>query len=196
MMNKTLKLGLIFLSIGTLIYIGYLTLLGMTLHLSLWEHEPIPVLAATIVGFSLIGPLAWIFIAAVIQIQKVKKYAPIKLMLLIVVMVAGPLAPLGVYRYIDRHNYEVTYTFTPGKWEEADTRDRSLLIDSFREQYDLVGENIDIVIDLLGEPDIIEESQYIYDLGDFRTWLAMDPYFYLITFDGEDIITSEGIYQG
>jgi len=179
-----------------LIYLGYLAFLGKALSDFLWEQKWILLMLSPVLGISALGPIAGLVTISIIQIQKIKKYTPAKLTLLITALIATPAAALVTYHYIDRHNYDIAYTFTPTKWAEANTRNRSLLINSFREQYDLVGENIDFVINLLGEPDVIEESQYTYDLGDHKTPLAFDPYFYLVTFDVNDIITSEGIYQG
>lgn len=117
------------------------------------------------------------------------------LSLLTIAVIAIPLASLGIFRLADRQNYNVTYTFTPIKWEQADIEDKGRLIDSFRQQYDLVGQNIDTVPDLLGEPDSQEELQYIYDIGDYKKWLSIDQYYYVITYDLGNIITSDEIFQ-
>lgn len=195
-MKETFRIAIIFLVIGMLIYIGYFVFLGTALSRYLWEQKWILLMLSPALGFSVFGSIMGLLTISIIQIQKIKKYTPVKLTLLIIALIATPAASLAVYHFIDRHNYEIAYTFTPTKWAEADTRNRSLLIDSFREQYDLVGENIDIVLNLLGEPDVKEEFQYTYDLGDHKTPLAFDPYYYLVAFDVNDTITSEGIYQG
>lgn len=136
-----------------------------------------------------------IFTIGFIQIKKSKKISILNLSLIIIGVVVIPSASLGIFRLADRQNYNITYTFTPIKWEQADIEDRGRLIDSFRQQYDLVGQNIDIVPDLIGEPDSQEEMQYIYDIGNYKKWLSIDPYYYVITYDLNNIITSEEIYQ-
>lgn len=194
-MNKNLKLGIILVSIGTTLFIGYLIFVGAALSNSLWTDNPVPVLISIYLGFFLIAPMVALFTIGFVQIKKSKKFSILNFSLLTIAVVAIPLASLVTFRLIDRHNYNVTYTFTPTKWEEADTMNRARLIDSFRQQYDLVGLNIDTVPDLLGEPDSQEESQYIYDIGDYKKWFSIDSYYYVITYDLGNVITSEEIYQ-
>jgi len=194
-MNKNLKLGIIFVSIGIILFIGYLIFVGTALSDSLWTDNPVPAFISIYLGLFLIVPLVVLFTIGFIQIKKSKKFSILNLSLLTIAVIAIPLASLAAFRLIDRHNYNVTYTFTPTKWEQADITDRARLIDSFRLQYDLVGQNINIIPDLLGEPDAQEELQYIYDIGDYKKWFSIDPYYYVITYGLNDIITGEEIYQ-
>lgn len=194
-MNKNLKLGIIFVSIGIILLIGYLIFVGTALSNSLWTDNPVPAFISIYLGLFLIVPLVVLFTIGFIQIKKSKKFSILNLSLLTIAVIAIPLASLGIFRLADRQNYNVTYTFTPIKWEQADIEDRGRLIDSFRQQYDLVGQNIDTVPDLLGEPNSQEELQYIYDIGDYKKWLSIDQYYYVITYDLGNIIIDEVIYQ-
>lgn len=194
-MDKKLKLGIILLSIGATLFIGYLIFIGTALSNSLWADNPTLVFISFYLSLVLFVPLVAIFTIGFIQIKKSKKISILNLSLIIIGVVVIPSASLGIFRLADRQNYNITYTFTPIKWEQADIEDRGRLIDSFRQQYDLVGQNIDIIPDLIGEPDSQEEMQYIYDIGNYKKWLSIDPYYYVITYDLNNIITSEEIYQ-
>lgn len=194
-MNKKLKLGVILFSIGIVLYLGYLIFVGIALSNSLWTDNFISVFISIYLGLFLIVPLVILFTIGFVQIKKSAKISILNLSLLTIAVVVIPLASLATFRLIDRHNYNVTYTFTPTKWEEADMTDRARLIDSFRQQYDLVGKNINAVSDLLGEPDSQEELQYIYNIGDYKKWLSIDSYYYVIAYGLDNIITAEDIYQ-
>jgi len=194
-MNKKLKLGVILFSIGIVLYLGYLIFVGIALSNSLWTDNFISVFISIYLGLFLIVPLVILFTIGFVQIKKSAKISILNLSLLTIAVVVIPLASLATFRLIDRHNYNVTYTFTPAKWEEADIKERARLIDSFRQQYDLVGKNINAVSDLLGEPDSQEEMQYIYNIGDYKKWFSIDPYYYVIAYGLDNIITAEDIYQ-
>jgi|SRR5574344_1220859 hypothetical protein len=194
-MNKKLKLGVILFSIGIVLYLGYLIFVGIALSNSLWTDNFISVFISIYLGLFLIVPLVILFTIGFVQIKKSAKISILNLSLLTIAVVVIPLASLATFRLIDRHNYNVTYTFTPTKWEEADMTDRARLIDSFRQQYDLVGKNINAVSDLLGEPDSQEELQYIYNIGDYKKWLSIDSYYYVIAYGLDNIITGEDIFQ-
>jgi hypothetical protein len=56
-----------------------------------------------------------------------------------------------------------------------------------------VGQNIEIVFDLLGEPNTQNESQYLYDIGGYKGFSLARPYNYVINFDFDNIITGEYI---
>jgi hypothetical protein len=194
-MNKKLKLGVILFSIGIVLYLGYLIFVGIALSNSLWTDNFISVFISIYLGLFLIVSLVILFTIGFVQIKESAKISILNLSLLTIAVVVIPLASLATFRLIDRHNYNVTYTFTPTKWEEADMTDRARLIDSFRQQNDLVGKNINAVSDLLGEPDSQEELQYIYNIGDYKKWLSIDSYYYVIAYGLDNIITGEDIFQ-
>ncbi|MDI9503954.1 MAG: hypothetical protein QM205_03325 [Bacillota bacterium] len=103
---------------------------------------------------------------------------------------------LGIlYQVGDIVAYKVRYTFSVEKWAAADQNERGRLINSFRTNHPLVGENISVAKALLGEPDVSGDTYFIYYIGDYDKWLAMDPYYYSITFNSENIITAEDINQ-
>lgn len=192
-MNKNLKIGIILLSIATFIFVEYLIYLGIELSDSIWENSLFGPIIPIIVGFYLIVPLLILFLIGFIQIGKSKKLSRLILFFLIVGVFAIPISSLAICHTVDQHIYNMTYTFTPIKWERADVNNRGLLIDSFRKQYDLVGQNIEIVFDLLGEPNTQNESQYLYDIGGYKGFSLARPYNYVINFDFDNIITGEYI---
>lgn len=96
----------------------------------------------------------------------------------------------------DQISYANYYTFTVQKWRDASPNERGRLIDSFRRTYDVIGMNLEEVENLLGIPDYDDDSSYIYNLGDYRQAIAMDPYFYEIMLNEADVVISDGIFQG
>ena len=116
--------------------------------------------------------------------------------LLMVAIYVLPVAMFGTYRLIDRQVYTATYSFTVEKWANADEDDRAHIIDFFREGYDLVGESIDTVPPLLGAPDSVTDTAYYYNLGYHKYYLGVDPVYYLVEFDSQNIIFKEGVYEG
>ena len=92
----------------------------------------------------------------------------------------------------ERATFKIRYTFTIEKWAKATPDERSVLVDSFLEQYDLNTFNDAMVIEYLGEPDfkeILEVGEppsfagyyYIYNLGFVRDFI--DPTFFDIKTD-------------
>jgi len=116
--------------------------------------------------------------------------------LLMVAIYALPAAMFGTYRLIDRQVYTSTYSFTVEKWASANVDNRAHIIDFFREEYHLAGEDIDFVPPLLGTPDSITDTAYYYNLGNHKYILGVDPVYYLVEFDSQNIITKEGVYEG
>lgn len=70
------------------------------------------------------------------------------------------------------------------------------MIDSFRKKYDVVGLTMNDIDELLGEPEQKYDNNYEYDLGYYTSWFAVDPFFYVITFNTEGIALSDRIYEG
>lgn len=195
-MEKKLRAGIILLKVAIFIFLGYLGFTSFALSFALWQANPVPILFAFIVGPFIFFPLIVMFSMSIIRIQKVKQFSKMKLSLFILGIIMAPLSVFVGVRLIDRQIYKVTYTFTPLKWQQSDENERGRLIDSFREQYDLIGEPITFAVSLLGEPDRKEEGAHLYHLGDYRMWIALDPHYYYVAFDENEIIHSEYIFQG
>lgn len=72
-MNKNLILGIILVSIGMILFIGYLIFAGAALSNSLWTDNPIPVFISIYLGLFLIASLVVLFAIGFIQIKKQKR---------------------------------------------------------------------------------------------------------------------------
>ena len=97
-------------------------------------------------------------------------------------------------------------TFTSEKWINASNNHyyRGLLVYSFLEQYDIRGNSIQKVKNLLGTPDQIREITlyseppqyggviYIYDLGYYKNY--MDPTTFEITFNQTNNVVSYNVF--
>ena len=97
-------------------------------------------------------------------------------------------------------------TFTSEKWINASNNHdyRGLLVYSFLEQYDIRGDSIQKVKNLLGTPDQTREIMlysepplyggviYIYDLGHYKNY--MDPTTFEITFNQTNRVVSYNVF--
>ncbi|MDD2209267.1 MAG: hypothetical protein PHI75_01935 [Bacilli bacterium] len=72
-MNKNLKLGIIFVSIGIILLIGYLIFVGTALSNSLWTDNPVPAFISIYLGLFLIVPLIILLAIGFIWILKNSK---------------------------------------------------------------------------------------------------------------------------
>ena len=195
-MNKNFRNAMIILILGVSLYLVSVGILAYIFHQSRWGLGSIELIILIWVPVVLSQFVLGFLITGLIALYKFLKTKKLMFTLITVGVFILPIAMLGIYQDIDRRIYEATYSFSVEKWANADENDRARIIRFFREDYDLVGDSIDVVPPLLGTPDSVTETAYYYNLGDVEFVLGIDPIFYLIEFNDQNIITAEGVYQG
>lgn len=195
-MNKNLRNTLILLILGVSLYLVAVGILAYIFHQTRWGGGSIELIILIWVPVVLSQFVLGLLITGLVALYKFFKTRKLLFSIITVSIWVLPIAMLGIYQDIDQRIYEATYSFTVEKWAAADEDDRARMIRFFREDYDLVGENIDVVPPLLGTPDSITDTGYYYNLGNVEYVLGMDPMYYLIEFNDQNIIVAEGVYQG
>lgn len=195
-MNKNLRNTLIILILGVSLYLVAVGILAYIFHQTRWGGGSIELIILIWVPVVLSQFVLGLLITGLVALYKFFKTRKLLFSIITVSIWVLPIAMLGIYQDIDQRIYEATYSFTVEKWAVADEDDRARMIRFFREEYDLVGENINVVPPLLGTPDSITDTGYYYNLGNVEYVLGMDPLYYLIEFNDKNIIITEGVYQG
>jgi len=176
------------------VYTGYLTLLGFSLHDFIW-HLNIGFIFIAILGFYVVILIAILLFVTIFFNHKYKTIRGKTLALSLTLVFTVPLLGLVSYRVADQINYDEHYAFTTEKWLAADQNTRGRLIESFREQYDIVGLSLEEVTDLLGQPDETSEEYIYYYIGEYKAIIAIDPFIYMISLDNNLIVVAENIYS-
>ena len=195
-MNKNFRNAIIILIIGVSLYLVVVGILAYIFHQSRWGLGSIELIILIWVPVVLSQFVLGFLITGLIALYKFLKTKKLMFSLIAVGVFVLPIAMLGIYQDIDQRIYEATYSFSVEKWAAADEDDRARIIRFFREEYNLVGENIDVVPPLLGTPDTVTETGYYYNLGNVEYVLGIDPLYYLVEFNDQNIIIAEGVYQG
>ena len=195
-MNKNLRNTLILLILGVSLYLVAVGILAYIFHQTRWGGGSIELIILIWVPVVISQFVLGLLITGLVALYKFFKTRKLLFSIITVSIWVLPIAMLGIYQDIDQRIYEATYSFTVEKWAAADEDDRARMIRFFREDYDLVGENIDVVPPLLGTPDSITDTGYYYNLGNVEYVLGMDPLYYLIEINNQNIIIAEGVYQG
>lgn len=139
-----------------------------------------------------VGVFAFLFVFYQQKHQTLKTHTMITSLVL---MFTVPLLGLISYRTIDNANAAEYYRFTPQKWEVADDNMRGRLIDSFIEQYDIIGYEKEGVEALLGAADDEDDVSMHYYLGEYRSFIAIDPFIYYIELE-DNTVTYASIISG
>ena len=195
-MNKNLRNTLILLILGVSLYLVAVGILAYIFHQTRWGGGSIELIILIWVPVVLSQFVLGLLITGLVALYKFFKTRKLLFSIITVSIWVIPIAMLGIYQDIDQRIYEATYSFTVEKWAAADEDDRARMIRFFREEYDLVGENINVVPPLLGTPDTVTETGYYYNLGNVEYVLGIDPLYYLIEFNDQNIIIAEGVYHG
>lgn len=195
-MNKNLRNTLIILILGVSLYLVAVGILAYIFHQTRWGGGSIELIILIWVPVVISQFVLGLLITGLVALYKFFKTRKLLFSIITVSIWVLPIAMLGIYQDIDQRIYEATYSFTVEKWAAADEDDRARMIRFFREEYDLVGENINVVPPLLGTPDSVTETGYSYNLGTNEYFFGIDPVFYLIEFNDQNIIVAEGVYQG
>lgn len=196
-MNVDSKNAIIITAIGVIAYLFSMGMIAYIYHLSLWGLDsPLKLIFLAYIPIVLSPTTIGLLIVGSIKLYRNLKVKKLTIALIISAVFVLPSAMFILYQLIDNNVYDVKYSFTVEKWANASQDDRARIIPSFREQYQLVGENVEYVIPLLGTPDSELETKYYYNLGYSEAILVREPVYYLIEFSDIRIITSESIYQG
>ena len=195
-MNKNLRNTLIILILGVSLYLVAVGILAYIFHQTRWGGGSIELIILIWVPVVISQFVLGLLITGLVALYKFFKTRKLLFSIITVSIWVLPIAMLGIYQDVDQRIYEATYSFTIEKWATADEDDRARMIRFFREEYDLVGENINVVPPLLGTPDSITDTGYYYNLGNVEYVLGMDPLYYLIEYNEQNIIIAEGVYQG
>lgn len=193
-MNQRKTIGIVFIGIAMILYLLYLSFLGYAFIFSTWTPDIYLISTALYLFTVVIMPFIGFLALGIILLNSLKESSRRKLTLLVFLLIYIPIVLFDYGIRINNVIYEATYTFTKDKWENTDKKDRGSLIDSFREKYPLVGENIEYATTLLGEPDIEESGVISYEIGHYKR----DTFFnfnYVITFGEDFLITDEEVVR-
>ena len=195
-MNKNLRNAIIITILGVLTYLLTMGVFAYFFHKGLWGTDSLQDIFYIFLVSSLTPTALGLLIVGSVGLYKHLKVKKVTFSLIMLAIYLSPIAMLGTYNYIDRQIYNATYTFTIEKWANASEDERARIIPFFRKQYDLVGDNLDVVIPLLGTPDTVTDTTYSYNLGVAESVLVTQPIYYLVNFNEQNIITSERVYKG
>lgn len=195
-MNKNLRNAMIITILGVLTYLIKMGVFAYFFHKGLWGSDSLQDIFFIFLASSLTPTALGFLIVGSIGLYKHLKVKKVTFSWIMIAIYLSPIAMLGTYNYIDRQIYNATYTFTVEKWANASEEERARIIPFFRKQYDLVGDNIDVVIPLLGTPNTVTDTTYYYNLGVAESVLVTKPVYYLVEFNEENIITGESVYKG
>lgn len=195
-MNKNLRNAIIITILGVLTYLLTMGVFAYFFHKGLWGTDSLQDIFYIFLVSSLTPTPLGLLIVGSVGLYKHLKVKKVTFSLIMLAIYLSPIAMLGTYNYIDRQIYNATYTFTIEKWANASEDERARIIPFFRKQYDLVGDNLDVVIPLLGTPDTVTDTTYSYNLGVAESVLVTQPIYYLVNFNEQNIITSELVYKG
>lgn len=195
-MNKNLRNVIIITILGVLTYLITMGVFAYFFHKALWDSDSLQDIFFIFLASSLTPTALGFLIVGSIGLYKHLQVKKVTFSWIMIAIYFSPIAMLGTYNYIDRQIYNATYTFTIEKWANASEEERARIIPFFRQQYDLVGDNIDVVIPLLGTPDSTTDTMYYYNLGYAESVLVTEPVYYLVEFNPQNIITSERVYEG
>lgn len=195
-MNKNLRNAIIITILGVLTYLVTMGVFAYFFHKALWGSDSLQDIFFIFLASSLTPTALGFLIVGSIGLYKHLQVKKVTFSFIMLAIYLSPIAMLGTYNYIDCQIYNATYTFTVEKWANANEDERARIIPFFRKQYNLVGDNIDVVIPLLGTPDTVTDTTYSYNLGVAESVLVTQPIYYLINFNEQNIITSERVYKG
>ena len=182
--------------LGVLTYLVTMAVFAYFFHKALWGSDSLQDIFFIFLASSLTPTALGFLIVGSIGLYKHLQVKKVTFSFIMLAIYLSPIAMLGTYNYIDCQIYNATYTFTVEKWANANEDERARIIPFFRKQYNLVGDNIDVVIPLLGTPDTVTDTTYSYNLGVAESVLVTQPIYYLINFNEQNIITSERVYKG
>lgn len=127
--------------------------------------------------------------------QKQKTFNKKQMTMIFTIVPLIALLSLFSARFVIKRNYKSVYSFTTEKWLNSPIEQRFHYIDSFEENYNLIGKTYEDVILLLGEPDNEGEGYCEYWLGFGHQLFAIDALYYFIGFDEINIVTEAAVYQ-
>jgi hypothetical protein len=195
-MDKNLRNAIIITVLGVLTFLVTMGVFAYFFHKSLWGSSSLQDIFYIFLASCFTPTSLGLLIVGSIGLYKHLNVKKVTFSFIMIAIYLSPIAILGTYNYIDRQIYNATYTFTVEKWAVANQEERARIIPFFRQQYDLVGDNIDVVIPLLGTPDKVTDTTYFYNLGLAESVLVTEPIYYLVNFNEQYIVTSERVFQG
>lgn len=195
-MDKNLRNAIIITVLGVLTFLVTMGVFAYFFHKSLWGSSSLQDIFYIFLASCFTPTALGLLIVGSIGLYKHLNVKKVTFSFIMIAIYLSPIAILGTYNYIDRQIYNATYTFTVENWAVANQEERARIIPFFRQQYDLVGDNIDVVIPLLGTPDKVTDTTYFYNLGLAESVLVTEPIYYLVNFNEQYIVTSERVFQG